>query len=416
MNEEKPIWKRLSPGYWIGIITAVIALFYIGFLVGNIQGMRSSVPVGEPHVVNQGDLSQIFVDDIDFLQFWQVWNLIKDNYVERPISEADLFYGALEGMLSGLGDPYSIYFDPEAADQFNADLGGTFYGIGAEIGLAEAYLSEQYIEVVQPLAGSPAEFAGISAGDLILAVNGESTDGWSVTEAVMAIRGDIDTPVVLTIARAGVESSFDIEIIRGEITIDSVEWEIRDDGIAVIDIYMFNEDTVPLFQEAAQEILEAGVDDLVIDLRNNPGGLLGAAISVASYWVDGDIVVIERVQGVETSLYANGAARFANMNTVVLVNGGSASGSEILAGALQDYGSATLIGEQTFGKGSVQEFHTFDDGSAVKITVAEWLTPFGRSINAIGIIPDIIVEFTLDDLNEQRTPQIDAAIDYLQTH
>ena len=416
MEDKNSFLKRLKPGHWIGIITAAIALFYIGYLVGNVQGMRSLVPEGEPHVSNQGDISQVFIDDLDFLQFWQVWNLIKDNYVNRPVSEADLFYGALEGLVDGLDDPYSVYFDPDATAQFTADLDGTFYGIGAEIGLADEYLGEQYIEVVAPLAGSPAEGAGLAAGDVITAVDGEDVNGWTVTEAVMTIRGEIGTPVVLTIIRAGVESSFDIEIIRGEITIDSVEWEIRNDGIAVIDIYMFNEDTVPLFQEAAQEILEAGIDDLVIDLRNNPGGLLGAAISVASYWVDGEPVVIERIRGVETEFFASGSARFANLNTVVLVNGGSASGSEILAGALQDYGAAVIIGEQTFGKGSVQEFHEFEDGSAVKITVAEWLTPLGRSINEIGIVPDMIVEFTLEHLNAEETPQIDAAIDYLQTH
>jgi carboxyl-terminal processing protease len=415
MNQEKSMLKRIGVGGWVAIVTVTLALFYLGYLLGNIHGIRSVVPEGEARVLNQGSGLEA-TDDLDFLQFWQVWNLIKDSYVDRPVSEEALFYGALEGLVEGLDDPYSTYFTPAGAEQFAADLDGVFYGIGAEIGLADEMVEGQFIEVVRPLAGSPAEESGLAAGDVILAVDGEDVNGWSVTDAVLQIRGELGTPVVLTILREGNAETMDIEITRGEITIDSVEWEIRDDGIAVIDIYMFNEDTAPLFQAAVQEVLEAGVDDLVIDLRNNPGGLLSAAISVASHWIEDEAIVIERMADGETKLFASGTARLANINTVVLVNGGSASGSEILAGALQDYGVATIIGETTFGKGSVQEYHEFEDGSAVKITVAEWLTPLGRSINEIGIVPDILVEFTLDDLHEENTPQIDAAIDYLKTH
>lgn len=416
MEENKSFLKRLTPGYWIGIIAFAIALFYIGYLIGNVQGMRSLVPEGEPQVSNQGDLSQAFVDDLDFLQFWQVWNIIKDGYVDRPVSEADLFYGALEGLVDGLGDPYSTYFTQDELIQFNDELEGAYRGIGAEVALTEGVPGGEFVEVLQPLAGSPAERAGLKSGDIIYLIDGIDTNGLPLSDAVGMIRGEEQTVVVLTVGREGVDELFDLSITREEIIVNSVEWRIRNDGIGVIEIYVFNDDTSVLFEQAVQDMLQSGVDELVIDLRNNPGGLLAAAINISSYWVGDETVLIERTIFGEVEIAASGNRRLDGMQTVILVNGGSASASEILAGALQDYHQATIIGETTFGKGSVQEFHEFDDGTAMKITVAEWLTPLGRAINEIGIEPDIIVEFTLENLHAEETPQIDAAIDYLQTH
>lgn len=302
-----------------------------------------------------------------------------------------------------------MFFVPTEADAFTKDLEGKFFGIGAEIGL-----KDDHIIIVAPLAESPAEKAGIQAGDIIVSVDEKSTKDWGINETVLNIRGEKGTPVTLEVVREGVDAPFDITIVRGEITIDSVKWEIRDDGIAVVSIFMFNEDTTVLFQKAVQEILTEDVKGVIIDVRNDPGGLLSEAINIAGFWIDGDTVVIEKVGDVERPFRSQGAPRLAGMPTVVLVNGGSASASEILAGALQDFGAATIIGEQTYGKGSVQEYHEFEDGSALKMTTAKWLTPKGRSISNTGIAPDIIVEYTLDDFNEERTPQLDAALDFLK--
>ncbi len=397
-----------SFSYLLVAVTALVVVFYVGYIAGNNHGAKSIVPSGEAHVTHQGDISSSAAD-IDFRQFWDAWDLIKESYVHQPVSEESLFYGAMQGLFSALDDPYSMFFTPESAEEFNMELDGTFFGIGAEIGTRD-----DTIVIVAPLADSPAEQAGVMAGDSIVAIDGQETYGMSVNDAVSLIRGEEGTPVVLTMWRDGWKDVRDIEIVRGEINLDSVEWEIRDDGIAVVNIYMFNEDTTTLFQAAVQEILTQDVSGIVLDLRNNPGGLLTEAVNVAGFWIDGKTAVIEKVQDKQTEISAAGVAQLAGIPTVVLINGGSASGSEILAGALQDYNVATLIGEQTFGKGSVQEMYELPDGSAVKITVAEWLTPLGRFINDVGIEPDRIVEFTQEDYDAGKTPQFDAAIDFLQ--
>lgn len=400
----------LSPASILAATTVLVAVFYVGYLTGNVHGARAVVPEGEPHVLNVGSQPPEGVaEDINFDMFWDVWNLVKDSYVDRPVSEEELFYGAIEGMLHSLGDPYSVFFDPELANEFNSELEGTFSGIGAEIGLRD-----EFLVVIAPLAESPAEEAGILAGDRIIGIDGEDAFGLTVNEAVSRIRGEAGTDVSLTIWRSDDSDPFDVTITRGEITIESVDFEIRDDGIAVINVYMFNDDTTILFEKAVQEILTNDVDGIIVDLRNNPGGLLNEAINLAGYWIDGDTVVIEQVADERQEFAAAGVARLAGIPTVVLVNGGSASGSEILAGALQDYGYATLIGETTFGKGSVQEYYEYADGSAVKITVAEWLTPLGRSIHETGIEPDITITYTEEDFNEEKDPQFDAAIRHLQ--
>lgn len=412
MEQQKTSWlKRFSPVYLLTIITVFIAIFYGGFVIGKVAGARSVVPDGEGRVLSSLEDNQIPMlgDNVDFETYWNVWNLVKDSYVYQPVSDKALFYGSLEGMMSSLDDPYSVFFDPTTAQQFNQDLGGKFFGIGAEIGEKDGA-----IVVIAPLAGSPAELAGILAGDQIVAVDDVEVTGLSTNEVVIKIRGPEDTEVKLTVLHSGESEVAEVTIVRSEITIDSVKWEIRDDNIAVVAINIFNEDTTKLFRKAVQEILTKDVDGIVIDLRNNPGGLLTEAINIAGFWIDGQTVVIEQGLDGERKFDSNGTALLAGIPTAVLVNGGSASASEILAGALQDYKVATIIGEQTFGKGSVQQYYEYDDGSAVKITVAEWLTPLSRSINKVGITPDQIVPYTLEDYNAGKTPQLDAALDYLK--
>lgn len=380
-------------------------LVVLGYFIGA-EGLSPSSVSDDPRVQNIGEEPSWFADELDFDTFWDVWQLVQTNYVDQPVRESDLYYGALQGLLGSLNDPYSIYFTPTEAEEFNQELAGSFFGIGAEIGI-----KDEQIVIIAPLPETPAERAGVLASDAILAINGESTVDMSTTDAVERIRGERGTDVTLTLSRDGGEA-FDVVITRDEITVKSVVSEIREDNIGVIEISVFNDDTVDLFDAAARDMVENGVSGIVIDLRNDPGGLLDAAIEVASYWIDGETVVIEEIRGSRDEYPASsGSAILADVPTTVLVNGGSASASEILSGALQDYKKATIIGEQTFGKGSVQEYHELPDGSAVKLTVARWLTPFGRSIDHVGITPDVIVEFTVEDYHAGKDPQLDAALD-----
>ena len=406
-------WKKLQKEILrlrtLVFVVLAIAIFTLGWLAGAGQETYEEQDITQGEVTNQIRFYEGIEDDVSFQQFWQVWDLAKDIYLRGPVSEKDLFYGAITGMIDGLEDPYSVFFDPMDASAFNEELEGEYSGIGAEIGK-----EDDYIVVVAPLSGSPAEESGLLAGDYIIGVDEEDIIGVTVDYAVSIIRGEAGSEVVLTVVRNGFDNTVEIPITRGEIKINSVEWELKDDGIMYIDLYMFNEDTTSLFRQAAQEILTSDVNGILLDLRNNPGGLLTEAINVAGFWIADDIVVQERV-GDEIEKYAaNGFAWLEEYPTVILVDGGSASGSEILAGALQDYGLATLVGEQTYGKGSVQEYYEFDDGSALKITTAEWLTALGRSIDKVGITPDVVIEYTIEDYEAGLTPQLDAALSELQ--
>lgn len=384
------------------------AAFAIGYDVGWQKGAASNVPAGEGQVFGQGEIPSGLSDDVNFTMFWDVWDLIKERYVDQPVSEKDLFYASLRGLLSGLKDPYTLFFDPTDNEEFQAELEGSFEGIGAEIGMKDNQLT-----VIAPLVGSPAERAGIKAGDKIYFIDGVETFEMTTEEAVSRIRGEAGTAVTLSITRDGLEGLEEIVITRDTITIDSVKYLLRDDGIAVINIFFFNGETSELFGNAVQQIATHTVKGIVLDLRNDPGGYLDAAIDVASAWIDNDVIVSERVQDKETPYTSTQISLLEKIPTVVLVNGGSASASEIVAGALQDYELATLIGEQTFGKGSVQDYREFPDGSAVKLTIAKWYTPLGRSIDQDGITPDEVIEFTKEQYEAGIDPQFARAIEFL---
>lgn len=385
------------------------ALFFVGgFVVGRVPSAFGQTGTGQ--VIGAGVTPAGVSGDVNFGMFWNVWNTVKKDFVDQPVSEKDLFYGALEGMVAGANDPYTSFFDPEAAEQFNSELSGKFFGIGAEIGLNK----DGDIAVIAPLPGTPADTAGLKADDRILAIDGVDTSGMTVSEAVDRIRGDKGTEVKLIILHSGDKQAKEIPITRDEITVKSVKSEVRSDDIAVITVSIFNEDTEKLFAAAVDDVKKKNPQGLIIDLRNNPGGLLDAAINLAGYWMDGQTAVIEKTESEARNYPADGPNTLQGMPTVVLVNGGSASASEILSGALQDYHMATIIGEQTFGKGSVQEFQNFSDGSAVKITVARWFTPLDRSIDKEGITPDTEVKFTEADFNAKLDPQLQAAINLLQ--
>lgn len=408
-ESKSPLAAPLKALFYLGFA----AFFFVfGYTLGEAPGSADTGAVKTGDVLGQNAPAPDWVDDdVNFKMFWDVWSMVQKQYVDSPVEDKDMFYGSLQGMVASLQDPYTTFFTPKMAEGFNQQLDGTFYGIGAEIGLDEV----GNIVVVAPISGTPAEAAGLRPDDYILAIDDVETTGMTVNEAVAKIRGEKGTTVTLTIGRPEKEPIV-VPIVRDEIKIDSVNWKVREDGVGVIGINVFNEETPRLFADAVQELQDKGVTELIVDLRNNPGGLLNAAIDLAGYWIGDKVVVIEDTGEDQTELKGMGVPLLGTTQTVVLVNGGSASASEILSGALQDYGKATLIGEQTFGKGSVQEYHDLPDGSAVKITVAHWLTPLGRSINKQGIAPDQVVTYSLDDVHADVDPQFQAALDYLQTH
>ena len=362
--------------------------------------------VGKYSEDDDGFLSQ----DVDFGLFWEVWDQLEKKYVDHgEINEKKLFYGALRGLTSAVGDPYTVFMDPAISKEFRDDLAGTFEGIGAEIGIKNDILT-----IVAPLPDMPAEKSGLLAGDQVYAIDGESTMGISIDEAVNKIRGEKGTPVVLTIYREAFDIPEEIEIVRGKILVSSVRTTLRDDNVFVVKVTNFNEDTKSKFDLAIADIIKAEPAGIIIDLRNNPGGYLDTAIEMASEWVEDGVVVIEKFSEDRKNDYlARGRARLKDFKTVVLVNQGSASASEIVAGALQDTNEAKVVGMQTFGKGSVQTLETLSDGSSLKITVAKWLTPDGRSINDEGIAPDIQVDLTREDYEADIDPQMDKALEII---
>ncbi len=352
----------------------------------------------------------ILAQDVNFDLFWEVWDTLEKQYVDKDkLNEKELFYGALRGMVEAVKDPYTVFMDPKESQDFAESLSGTFEGIGAEIGIRKEILT-----IVAPLPETPAEKAGLRAGDKIYTINGESTAGFTVEEAVRKIRGPKDTAITLTISRDGIGEAKDFIITRGTIIVKSVKTEKKDD-IFVITINSFNNDTASLFNDAVEEALKTNYKGIILDLRNNPGGYLETAIDVASEWIEEGVIVTEKFdENNKNEFQARGRARLKDFKTVVLVNEGSASASEIVAGALKDYGEAKILGKKTFGKGSVQTVEDFKDGSSVKITVAKWLTPKSNNINEMGISPDEEVDMTAKDYEEGKDPQMEKALGNLR--
>lgn len=413
-EEKKPrIFK------WIVAVLAAIflisAVFFAGMYFPGKNEVAKELAKKEAVYLGKvlGKYSQpekwLLAQDVDFGLFWDVWDALEKEYVDKEkLNEKELFYGAVKGMVAAAGDPYTSFLDPKMTREFADDLAGTFEGIGAEIGIRSEILT-----IIAPLPDTPAERAGLRAGDKVYAIDGESTAGIAVDEAVRKIRGVKGTIVVLTISHDGMEKAKDISITRGTIIVKSVKSEtIKDKNIFVLEITNFNEDTLDLFNKEVMKILENDPDGVILDLRNNPGGFLDTAVAVASEWIDSGTVVTEKFSDEEKNDFAaSGRARLKDYKTVVLVNKGSASASEIVAGALQDYNKAVIIGEKTFGKGSVQTLEEFKDGSSLKVTVAKWLTPKGNNINEQGIAPDIEVEMKQEDYDADRDPQMEKAIE-----
>ncbi len=351
---------------------------------------------------------------VDFEEFWKVWDMIQNDYVERTATDQTLFYGALRGIVRSADDPYSDFFTPEEARQLNAAvIEGSFEGIGAEIGK-----KDDGIVVIAALSGSPAEAAGLQTDDLILLIDGASTADMRIDQAVTKIRGTKGTTVLLTILRPGEDTPQELTVTRNTITQLSVEHRlIQQDqqSVAVIEVHQFTQDTADLFQAAVNDVVLQQPTGVIVDVRGNPGGLLDSAVRISSLFIaEGQPVVIEQsADGTEKTLTASGSSPLQAMPTVILINGGSASASEIFAGALHDHERATLIGTTTFGKGSVQELFNLKDGALVKLTIAHWLTPDHHQINRRGIDPDYEVKPGKKDFPGKQDTQLDAAVQYL---
>lgn len=347
----------------------------------------------------------------NFTQFETVWDEIHSRYIETGVDDTKLLQGALRGLVDALGDPYSVYLTPAESGEFQADIDGTFDGIGMEVGVKNGKVT-----VIAPLPGSPAERAGLHVGDVILAIDDKPTATMNLTDAVAAMRGKKGTTVVLDIQR-GDQDPMQISVKRDTIRVDSVSSRMIKQGgqsVAYIRLIGFNSDTSRLFTQQARELLRQSPPGFILDVRNNPGGLLDQSIQVASAFIpEGTIVSEVGRDGTKRDLKAEGGAFLTDERVMVLVNGGSASAAEIVAGALQGRPKVTVLGERTFGKGTVQDFQSLDDGSSLKLTIAKWLTPSGRSIQSNGIEPDVKVERSLEDMDQGRDPQLDRAVEMI---
>ena len=321
-------------------------------------------------------------------------------------------YGAIRGVLMAIGDDGTSFIDPQHAAILREDITGGFEGIGAVVNM----LPNGRLVIVEPLPGRPAARAGIQRGDLVLKVDDTPIQNMTLIEAVSLIRGPAGTKVRLTILRRGVKEPFEVVVVRERIELEVVESRMLEDDIAYVRLTEFNARATQELREALQELMAQKPRGLILDLRGNPGGFLQTSVEVASQFLDRGLVLIERGRGdLEREYPVEGGGLATQVPLVVLVDAGSASASEIVAGAIQDNGRGILIGERTFGKGSVQLPHTLSDGSELRVTIARWFTPKGREIQGVGIIPDIEVEMTQEDLEAGRDPQLERAVEYLLT-
>lgn len=356
------------------------------------------------------------IDQIDFSLLKKAWDQVTTNYVDQDkIDKKKMTYGAVSGMVDAIGDPYTEFFDPEQAKKLDEDIAGSFEGIGLQLGV-----KNKQITAISPIKGTPADKAGLRPGDLILAVDKKPTADLSIDEVVDLIRGPKGTKVVLTISRKNDGATKDIEITRDLIKVPSMAWEKKEISggirIAHITLYQFSDTAYQDFKNAAFDILNTGVSGIILDLRNNPGGLVDQSADIAGWFLDrGELILTEQDKnGEKTEIRSNGPSNFTPFPLVVLINEGSASASEILAGALKDDRKALIIGETSFGKGTVQKIVDFEDGSSLKVTIAKWFTPSGERIQDTGIKPDIEVELTGDDYEQGKDPQMDRALQEIE--
>lgn len=396
-------------------LTLLAGAFSGGFLVGHFLPSRGGLQGIVPPVVNPTGPSATAAPPSDetqtlFQPFWEAWNLVHEQYVDQPVDDTALMRGAIEGMLAALGDEHTSYMDPQEFTQANESLAGEYQGIGAYVDTTADYLT-----IISPIAGSPAEAAGLRPGDIIVAIDGADMTGVDAELARQKVLGPAGSEVTLTIRR-GDEAPFDVKITRAKITIKSSEGKMLENDIAYVKVSTFGENTTPELLNALKDLMAQNPKGLILDLRNNGGGYLQTAVEVSSQFLPKDEVVLyeQYGSGQKDEYKSLGDGLAVDIPMVVLINEGSASASEIVAGALQDLGRAKLIGVVSYGKGSVQIWNALsNDQGAVRVTIAKWLTPSGRTIHKLGLTPEVYVSMTEDDYNNNRDPQLDAAIETL---
>lgn len=388
----------------------LVVVFVCGAFVGTKKSVAEFIAPGSAVAQNTTPTQS------DMAEFWKVWNMLQANYPfkEKIPADKDKIYGAISGMVASYGDPYTMFFTPKQAKLFKDQVKGSFGGIGAELGLKNGILT-----VISPIKGSPAEAAGIKTGDIILEINGKKTDGLDIDTAISMIRGDIGTNVTLGIIHANGKQIEQITITRKIVSLPIIDTDEKGD-IFTISLYEFSEDSANLFKDALTKFAASGKSKLIIDLRGNPGGYLDSAVDIASYFLPQGTTIVQEDSGSSSARIIHQSKGYPYLvqkpAVAILVNEGSASASEILAGAMSEQGVATLVGTTTFGKGSVQELTDLADGSAIKITVAKWLTPKGVSISEKGIVPQIVVKDAPSKdpkTGTAKDPQMDAAVKFL---
>lgn len=390
---------------------AVLLAVILAFISGTYLGYNHRPEIDK--VVGLSNKETQVTTQADFAPFWKVWNMINEKYPKADkISDQDRVYGAISGLMGSLNDPYSVFFKPDEAKDFEDEIAGNFTGIGMEVGIKDKVLT-----VIAPLKDTPAYRANIKPGDKILKIDKIVTSGLSIENAIKMIRGEKGTTVTLTIFREGIKDPLEIKIVRDIIDTPTLDTEMRPDGIFVIKLYSFSANSANLFRNAIKKFAESGSDKLLLDLRGNPGGYLDSAVDISSWFLPSSKIVVteDYGDGKDPEIYRSRGYNVFNekLKFVILIDGGSASASEILAGAMQDHGRATLVGAQSFGKGSVQEAEKITPDTLLKITVAKWLTPNGNSISEKGLTPDYLVEVTKKDLEEKKDPQLDKAVEIL---
>ena len=388
------------------VVLVAVGSYYLGFRAG-IEKPKTIV------IENIAGTAAPQEFTADFGIFWETWDKLRETYIdkEKPNDQQKLIYGAVKGMVSSLGDPNTSFFTPEESKQFDQDLSGSFGGVGAEIGS-----KNEEVIIVAPLKNSPAEKVGLRANDKIFKVDGKPTEGLTISEVVRLIRGEIGTKVTLTIFREGWQNPRDVEIVRETVQVPTVNWSIKEDNIIYLELASFGGTTPFAFFQAIADGLRQGGDGLILDMRNNPGGFLEVSVTLAGWFVDrGDVVVSEKFTGGDEKKFrAYGNEALKNFPVVILMNEGSASASEILAGALRVHKGAKIIGAKSFGKGTVQQLVDLSDGSTLKVTISHWLMPDGHLIEGNGLEPDYKVLVTDEDLVNGRDPQLDKAIEVLK--
>ncbi|OHA40533.1 MAG: hypothetical protein A3G59_02025 [Candidatus Taylorbacteria bacterium RIFCSPLOWO2_12_FULL_47_20] len=391
----------------------LLAIFIGGYQVGAYNTEQSAKRLNAAVITNPDEGRP---EAVDFSPFWKTWEIVNDKFVgsEDAVSEQDRVWGAISGMVASLGDPYTVFLPPEEKKTFEEDISGNFDGIGVEVDIVDGILT-----VITPLRDNPAMKAGVKAGDKIIKIDETSTKDLRIEEAVKLIRGKKGTAVKLTVYREGTPAPIEISVTRDTITVPTVDTTLRDDGVFVLELHSFNAVSTDLFKQGLREFIASDSNKLVLDLRGNPGGYLDAAVDMASWFLPVGKIVVKEDEGDKGTgrIYrSRGYDIFSDdLNMVVLIDGGSASASEILAGALREHSIAKLVGETTFGKGSVQELVGVTPETSVKITIARWLTPDGVSISKEGIKPDVEVKLNESDIKARKDPQLDKAIEIVNS-